>query len=494
MRSIDETFETFGKRVLWLGYAGEEDRSTLIIDLHDILLEFPGATAVLKVRPPDEKAAYPAVTEMIDDKLHWSISDSDTAKEGRGELQLSLISPTGSKIKTAVAAMEISRSLPDGGQKPDRIDDWMEKAEAARKKAEDAASNADTATTKANEATSKANTAASNADTKAKLANDAAKRAEDAAEKADKARQNILIGSETGNPVSVSDAFSAPLCGLTVYGRSTQDGAPSPDNPAPIVSAGDGGSVAVKVTGKNLLPVVTETNLSSIIKPDGGIRYGYTFYIPAGTAVIVTGNAGIDTNCYVGDFDTKTQKYKQKALIVSEEGEKKSTVLQSGWYVLYIATDYKPHTIEKLNKAKIQIEIGTESTAYSPYREQLLTLPTPNGLPGIPVTSGGNYTDPTGQQWVCDEVDLERGVKVQRVDKAAFDSTKTLVEQNAILATPVESPLTPAEIAAYKALTTYAPNTVVQAADGAGLKLDYQRDVNIVIKNLEDAIASMTTT
>ncbi len=314
------------------------------------------------------------------------------------------------------------------------------------------------------------------------------------AEKADKARQNILIGSETGNPVSASDAFSAPLCGLTVYGKSTQDGTPTPDAPVPIVSAGDGGSVAVKVTGKNLLPVVTETNLSSIIKPDGGIRYGYTFYIPAGTAVIVTGNAGIDTNCYVGDFDTKTQKYKQKALIVSEEGEKKSTVLQSGWYVLYIATDYKPHTIEKLNKAKIQIEIGTESTAYSPYREQLLTLPTPNGLPGIPVTSGGNYTDQNGQQWVCDEIDLERGVKVQRVDKASFDNTKTLAEQNAILATPIETPLTPAELAAYKSLTTYAPDTVVQASDGAGVKLGYQRDVNIAIKKLEDAIASMTAT
>ena len=47
------------------------------------------------------------------------------------------------------------------------------------------------------------------------------------------------------------------------------------------------------------------------------------------------------------------------------------------------------------------------STAYSPYREQLLTLPTPNGLPGIPVTSGGNYTDENGQQWVCDEVRSE---------------------------------------------------------------------------------------
>ena len=199
------------------------------------------------------------------------------------------------------------------------------------------------------------------------------------AEKADKARQNILIGTETGNPVSASDAFSAPLCGLTVYGRSTQDGTPSPDNPVPIVSAGDGGTITVTI----------------------------------------------------GD--------------------------------------------------------GADE-------RQTITLQTPNGLPGIPVTSGGNYTDPGGQQWVCDEVDLERGVKVQRVDKAAFDNTKTLAEQNAILATPVEAPLTPDELTAYKALTTYAPNTVVQAADGAGVKLDYQKDVNIAIKNLEDAVASMTTT
>ena len=136
----------------------------------------------------------------------------------------------------------------------------------------------------------------------------------------------------------------------------------------------------------------------------------------------------------------------------------------------------------------------SEPATYSPYREQLLTLPTPNGLPGIPVTSGGNYTDPQGQQWVCDEVDLERGVRVQRIDKDAFDSTKTLAEQSAILATPIETPLTPDEIAAYKAITTYGPDTVVQAGDGAGVKLEYQRDVNIAIKRIEDAIASMTTT
>ena len=274
-----------------------------------------------------------------------------------------------------------------------------------------------------------------------------------------KVRQNVLVGTETGNPIAVDDAFPAPLCSLTVYGRSTQDGTPTPDAPVPIVSAGNGGTIAVTLS----------------------------------------------------DGKGKTQT---------------------------------------------------------------LTLPTPNGLPGIPVTSGGNYTDQNGQQWVCDEVDLERGVKVQRVNRlkldalswryeltptnksdtfisdvpasqdgttrghslcqyAVFDGVAYDIEMkeacrcyvwiksvtlqfkagsgiNSVdafsdwlkarpdasifycLATPIETPLTPAEIAAYKALTAYGPDTVVQAGDGAGIKLDYQRDVNIAIKKLEDAIASIT--
>ena len=79
-------------------------------------------------------------------------------------------------------------------------------------------------------------------------------------------------------------------------------------------------------------------------------------------------------------------------------------------------------------------------------------------------------------------------------DKFNVSCKKQLGKIYYALATPIETPLTSAEIAAYKALTAYAPNTVVQASDGAGIKLDYQRDVNLVIKNLEDAIASMTTT
>lgn len=288
-----------------------------------------------------------------------------------------------------------------------------------------------------------------------------------------KARQNILIGTETGNPLSVDDAFPAPLCGLTMYGKSTQDGTPTPDAPVPIVSAGDGGSVAVKVTGKNRMPpnlnrgsfvegfVKKNTRITLVFK-GGAVSQG-------GNILFIGEN---NENLWFGIDAGKAEHY--------------ITLKANATKLQYLLND--------MASENVCLTWNASSPDYEPYREQLLTLPTPNGLPGIPVTSGGNYTDPQGQQWVCDEIDLERGVKVQRIDKGAFDSTKTLAEQNAILATPIETPLTPDEIAAYKALTAYGPDTVVQAGDGVGLKLDYQRDVNIAIKKLEDAVASMTNT
>jgi hypothetical protein len=64
-------------------------------------------------------------------------------------------------------------------------------------------------------------------------------------------RQNVLVGSETGNPVSCDDAFAAPMCGLHIYGKSTQNGTPTLDAPVPIVSAGDGGTIVVTLSNGN---------------------------------------------------------------------------------------------------------------------------------------------------------------------------------------------------------------------------------------------------
>lgn len=58
----------------------------------------------------------------------------------------------------------------------------------------------------------------------------------------------------------------------------------------------------------------------------------------------------------------------------------------------------------------IMFNLGDTPLPYEPYAEQSLAIQTPDGLPGIPVTSGGNYTDSTGRQWVCDEICEQGGV------------------------------------------------------------------------------------
>ena len=380
-----------------------------------------------------------------------------------------------------------------------------------------------------------------------------------------KARQNILVGTETGNPLSVDDAFSAPLCGLTVYGKSTQDGTPTPDAPVPIVSAGDGGSVAVKATGKNLLdsalmnPAISAKGISAKQNSDGSYTISGTPIADDTIPIWLGGNwsntvplftippGSYYSNVWIYYYDGKTRTSKKDAFTLSEPF-RITGVMYSQPYVINERYDFL---------IAPQLELGTTATAYSPYREQLLTLPTPNGLPGIPVTSDGNYIDPQGQHWVCDEVDLERGVKVQYngrrqvntkngtpeethllripfsgngkggnfdciISVTPFTSWTSCVNDRFLylknvpksdgsfytgeelkalaidvdfvyqLATPIEKPLTSDELDAYKAIVAYGPDTVVQASDGAGVKLDYQRDVNIAIKRIEDAIASMT--
>lgn len=374
-----------------------------------------------------------------------------------------------------------------------------------------------------------------------------------------KVRQNILVGTETGNPLSVDDAFSAPLCGLTVYGRSTQDGTPTPNAPVPIVSAGESGSVAVKVTGKNRMP----PNLKN-----GNFA---ECFVKKNTPI---------TLVFKGDLVSQGGNI----LFFDEDNNQNWFGIDKGkaeHHIKYPVDLTKfQYLLADMASENVCLTWNASSPDYEPYREQLLTLPTPTGLSGIPVTSGGNYTDPQGRQWVCDEVDLGRGVKVQRVkvlnllDSSGFDNngtwhittkqfgagtsyipmawydsiTKCLCTtfpvqmtsystgSNADLSLyysetgdtislksalfnpkgqsatvdeakawftahptylyvpiePIETPLTPDEIAAYKALTAYGPDTVVQAGDGAGVKLEYQRDVNIAIKKLEDAVASMT--
>lgn len=172
-------------------------------------------------------------------------------------------------------------------------------------------------------------------------------------------------------------------------------------------------------------------------------------------------------------------------------------------------------------------------------------------LNAIPVSSGGNVTI-NGQQWVCDEIDLKRGVKVQRTKTMVFSDSSGFVISNtdngirfqyavknlkvtdmgtpdanafcsalllgrqdstwstpgvftiindslyvrfknitslgelqqylqqmpmsliAIFVTPIETPLTDDEIAAFNAFTTYYPVTIIENNYNTWMKATYK--------------------
>lgn len=264
----------------------------------------------------------------------------------------------------------------------------------------------------------------------------------------------------SGNPLLLNSA-EAPLTSLTLYGWSKQDGTPSPDNPVPIVSAG-----SVMTTGAqlfnfnevtylrcNLQDAKTGTIKSNIIN-----SYFCSIYIDNLNEYLME-NKGEQFCLRVNNNENK--KISIVIYGTDESGDKTQESDVNGRFAsIVINDDFTSITrlelrFNRLPEAFTDTETiiggimfykGNSDIAFEPYtggqpaanpyegeinvtisdggtQSQTLTLSTPGGLPGIPVTSGGNYTDENGQQWICDEKDFKRGKHVKRVVKYTFDES-----------------------------------------------------------------------
>lgn len=202
-------------------------------------------------------------------------------------------------------------------------------------------------------------------------------------------------------------------------------------------------------------------------------------------------------------------------------------------------------------RIKVWVERNEVNTGHEPSYEDAMEVN--RTLPGIPVTSGGNYTDSNGQEWICDEIDFERGVYVQRIFNKTFtdfsaainysndgDGTScalaigeqliatkgmcshlplttnatgnnrfnpidgviyfklegeyTLEELKAkltemsptviaILATPIEIPLTDEELFSFSKMHTNFPNTTVFNNAAVKMEVKYNADTKLYISN-----------
>ncbi|SCI19775.1 Uncharacterized protein conserved in bacteria [uncultured Ruminococcus sp.] len=187
---------------------------------------------------------------------------------------------------------------------------------------------------------------------------------------------------------------------------------PSPDYPQEIKYVENPNlMIHTKNIVKDVYVIETTTQYSSALLIDADIQgdteYMLSFIAPEGLRVYVNENLCsyklIKGTGKIQSVPIKTIK------TISKDNVNQFNTNRQKWMLLKIDKD---NTV-KSKFDKIQLEKGNVATTYESYGCKILTLP--YQLNAIPVSSDGNYTDEEGQQWVCDEIDFERGMYIQRV-------------------------------------------------------------------------------
>ena len=406
----------------------------------------------------------------LDENGHLMVTIYDTADEGTKTVDAGAV---GTSAAVTAALQQIQTAGTNAVQTVNETGEGIlsgaqEAASAASQSAQNAVLSAQTAGAAAESAGADAS-AAEEAAEAASAAQEAAQQARQGAETAQEAAEtaaveavsaageldaSVIVAEASGDVIRVDDSAEAKLRGLKLYGRSVQDGVPTPENPVEIQSMGDGGNVTARITGTNLLdfssavlnPSGTYNGITVAFTGDGGYTMTGTLTTEPAINVWFLGNYSGTQNImtlYPGTYTCKNVVlfYGQKAF-----GESPSNITGNFTYTFNVQNKTIITGVRCVagvvgttyNETLYPILVrGDSLPEWEPYKSQTLTYSTPSGLPGIPVESGGNYTDENGQQWICDEVDFGRGKYVQRVKSVNYDgstdeswSTQTTVESD----------------------------------------------------------------
>ena len=295
---------------------------------------------------------------------------------------------------------------------------------------------------------------------------------------------DITKGGEIVNSESsytLTNAADYPIIGLNMYGKSTQDGVPTPENPVDIVSVGDKGFdiVTKNDTHFNLLSVrdnggeiITKQPVSAVGKngetkqfivsaSGSGLSYQWWQNVNNGKGWAIMDTAGARQPIFSIPVAAFRNGYKYRCVVADSNGNSET----SNEVTLYVVSD--------------ECEITTESITAS-------ALP----LCGIPVSSGGNYTDSNGQKWICDELIYnadgsgkitKRTAKIDSYNgediSTPYISTTGSLTTGATVIYQINSPqeieLTAAEMTALRQLQTFNGTTSISNNAGAEMSVKY---------------------
>ena len=280
---------------------------------------------------------------------------------------------------------------------------------------------------------------------------------------------------------TISNAVDYPLLALNLYGKSVQDGMPTPETPVDIVSVGDNGFdiISKNDTHFSILSVrdnggdiITKQPVSTAVK----VGEQAVFQVAAtGEELTYQWQISYDGGSTWKSFAARNDTFKitgqlayngymYRCVVTDSSG--KSVI--SDETTLYIVSD--------------DCEIKTSSIAAD-------ALP----LCGIPVDSGCNYTDSNGQQWVCDELIynadgtgsiIKNTAKIESYNGEAittpFISTTGSLTTGATVIYQTDAPqeisLTAADVSALMQLHTYSGVTNISNSGNADMDVKYCTD------------------
>lgn len=264
-----------------------------------------------------------------------------------------------------------------------------------------------------------------------------------------------IVETYNGQTIQCSMSADRPLKGLNLYAtceQKTTTGAqlfdaslmPTASSGGATVTNNGDGSFTISGEGQIteedfLLSIsVSGDDVKKMLKA-GNIYTNGTYYIPsfyaygldnAGKLLFSTGNTGsaVITNEILENLSR---------LLVVFYSTKGGVITPTRFFPMVWQTGdgtYEPYTggkpspsldypqeIQTISDFVVEVKNSMEEVA----TPQTLNVTIPEqGFYGIPVKSGGNYTDSTGQQWICDEFDFTNKKFIKRIGRVSFDGSE----------------------------------------------------------------------
>ena len=304
-------------------------------------------------------------------------------------------------------------------------------AEAAKTAANTAAGQATTAAGNANTAAQTATTAASNADAKAQLADTAAANADTATQAANTATTNATNAAQAANNAAdyaieaaddmpklvntasgttaqtVNDAWPTTPESAVLYGKSVQDGTPTPENPVPVEVVG----------GRNLFNSVS--SYTKEFTGSSGDEYATVNSVIPGVNAILTAHRNevltLSADA-VSDVPKEMYLYANKPSTIRQTFTLGSTptrinITFTSETNLTFTLGSRDGVAATVTLSNVQIEQGTHATPYTPYGcigLQTGETVTPIDLQGYTLAGGDVLkVDSAGRVWIDNGADVK---------------------------------------------------------------------------------------